>query len=382
MGTANVGQPVVADDGEPAGRPTVRNDMPSADTLRASRAPASTARRELSLRGRRPGRPGDEPAVTARSAVSVLADRLAAALVHHEPGWRLPRQSALARRYNVSAAEIDAAVEDLASRHLVRRLADGQVYRASPAEYVIDLEGIAGLAARLDAMGAEFACRSRQVSWRLPPEDIAWALRMAADQQVCVVRYLWTADSVPAALITTYVPGDIASRSDTGLTSGSPSVLNLFQLTGVPGGASAEVELEGTAVGLAGADPAAAGSLPMDSLPVDSVPVDSVPVGTSPVGTSPVGTSPVGAATALHLELQAPPPSVARSLRLGAGQPAMIVTIRFDEAASGRPVALSIAVLRPEMFRLVLQTPFRPPGETDAGNPAGSWTHAVEGWEP
>jgi DNA-binding GntR family transcriptional regulator len=289
--------------------------------------------------------------------VSVLADRLAAALVHHEPGWRLPRHSALARRYNVSAAEIDAAVEELASRHLVRRLADGQVYRASPAEYVIDLEGIAGLATRLDAMGAEFACRSRQVSWRLPPEDIAWALRMPADQQVCVVRYLWTADSVPAALITTYVPGDIASRADTSLTSGSASVLNLFQLAGVPGGATANVELEGTVVGLAGADPAVTGSLAADS-------------------------DPVGAATALHLELQAPPPSVARSLRLGAGQPAMIVTIRFDEAASGRPVALSIAVLRPEMFRLVLQTPFRSRGESDAGHPPGSWAHAVEGWEP
>jgi len=40
----------------------------------------------------------------------VLADRIAAALVHREPGWRLPRRSALARRYNVSLTEIDAAI--------------------------------------------------------------------------------------------------------------------------------------------------------------------------------------------------------------------------------------------------------------------------------
>lgn len=264
--------------------------------------------------------------------MSVLADRLAAALVHHEPGWRLPRHSALARRYNVSTAEIEAAVEELVNRHLVRRLADGQVYRASPAEYVIDLEGISGLASRLDAMGAEFACRSRQLSWRLPPEDISWALRMDANQQVCVVRYLWTADAAPAALLTTYVPGDIASKADSGLTAASPSVLNLFKLTGGSGAASADVAAM------------------------------------------------AGAATALHLELQAPPPSVARSLRLGAGQPAMIVTIRFDDVATGRPLALTIAVLRPEMFRLVLESPFHPP--TDAGNLTGSWTRAVEGWEP
>ena len=85
-------------------------------------------------------------------AASVLADRMAAALVHHEPGWRLPRLTALARRYNVSAAQVDAAIDELAARHLVRRLPDGQVYRASPAEYRIPIEGIAGLASRVDPM--------------------------------------------------------------------------------------------------------------------------------------------------------------------------------------------------------------------------------------
>ena len=44
-------------------------------------------------------------------SASVLAERMAAALLHHEPGWRLPRHTALARRYNVTIAEIDAAIE-------------------------------------------------------------------------------------------------------------------------------------------------------------------------------------------------------------------------------------------------------------------------------
>ena len=112
----------------------------------------------------------------ARPAIGVLADRLAAALVHHEPGWRLPRHTALARRYNVSPAEIETAVGELVSRHLVRRLADGQLYRASPAEYLIEIEGVSGLASSLDPMGGDIACRSRQVSWRRVPEDIGWAL--------------------------------------------------------------------------------------------------------------------------------------------------------------------------------------------------------------
>jgi DNA-binding GntR family transcriptional regulator len=273
------------------------------------------------------------------TAVNVLADRLAAALVHHEPGWRLPRHSALARRYNVSVAEIDAAVDELITRHLVRRLADGQLYRASPAEYVIGLEGVPGLMSYVDVMGGEFACRSRQVTWRPPPEDISWALHLAPGQQVCVVRFLWTAGGEPAALSTTYVPDDIASRPDAGEPAGLPAVLNLLQLTGV---------------NEAGAD--------------DEQAATGHPV--------------VGSPTALHIELQAPPPSVARSLRLTAGQPAMMITVRFDDPAGGRPVALTIAVLRPDMFRVVVQTPRPPlPAESPAGL-SGSWTHAVEDWEP
>jgi hypothetical protein len=215
--------------------------------------------------------------------VSVLADRLAAALVHHEPGWRLPRHSALARRYNVSAAEIDTAVEELVGRHLVRRLADGQLYRASPAEYILGLEGVPGLLSSVDTMGGEFSCRSRQVSWRLPPEDISWALGLAADQQVCVVRFLWTAGGEPAALCTTYVPADLAGQAgqaDPGTASGLPSALHLLQLTGI-------------------GEPAAAGD----------------------------GQEAVGVPTALHIEMQEPPPSIARSLRLSAGQPAIMVTV-------------------------------------------------------
>src|SRR5215470_16563050 len=106
-----------------------------------------------------------------RVSAGVLADRMAAALVHHEPGWRLPRLTALARRYNVSVAEVDAAVDELAARHLLRRLPDGQVYRASPAEYLLPLEGLDGLSSSVDPMGGVLTCRSRQASCRRVPED-------------------------------------------------------------------------------------------------------------------------------------------------------------------------------------------------------------------
>jgi DNA-binding GntR family transcriptional regulator len=330
-----VGWPAAADDdmptegSPPAGGAASRGAFNTIYRERGLRGPGSAARSAASGAGSPP----------AGAAVSVLADRLAAALVHHEPGWRLPRHSALARRYNVSVVEIDGAVEELISRHLVRRLADGQLYRASPAEYVIGLEGVPGLVSYVDAMGGEFSCRSRQVTWRLPPEDISWALRLTADQQVCVVRYLWTAGGEPAALCTTYVPDDIAGRPDDSVPGGLPAVLNLMQLTGITEGPDA-ASGDGT-------------SRPLTGLP-----------------------------TALHIELQAPPPSVARSLRLTAGQPAMMVTVRFEDLDSGRPVALTVAVLRPDMFRLVVQTPRPPLPAEDSGNLPNSWTHVVEDWEP
>jgi DNA-binding GntR family transcriptional regulator len=275
-----------------------------------------------------------------RPAVGVLADRLAAALVHHEPGWRLPRHSALARRYSVSTAEIDAAVEELIGRHLIRRLADGQLYRASPAEYLIDLEGVPGLVSYVDAMGGEFTCRSRQVSWRLPPEDIGWALRVTAAEPVCVVRFLWAAGGEAAAFITTYVPADIAGRPEGSASQPLPATLSLLQLTGVA---------DGLAAGTTG---------------------------------QPDRQTVVGVPVALHIEMQAPPPSVARSLRLSAGQPAMMVTIRFDDRELGRPVALTTAVLRADMFRLVLQSPQPPLPPERAASIAGSWTDTAEDWEP
>jgi DNA-binding GntR family transcriptional regulator len=271
--------------------------------------------------------------------VSVLADRLAAAVVHHEPGWRLPRHSALARRYNVSVAEIDAAVEELVGRHLVRRLADGQLYRASPAEYVIGLEGVPGLVSYVDAMGGELSCRSRQVTWRPPPEDIVWALRLQPDEQVCVLRFLWTAGGEPAALCTSYVPGGMATEADSAAPAGLPPVLDLLQLTGVN-------------------DEPHAGDR------------------------EPGGQMSAGVPAAVQIELQAPAPAVARSLRLTAGQPAVSVTVRFDEPDTGRPVALTTAVLRPDMFRVVVETPKPPLPDGSRSNSLGSWAHAAQDWEP
>jgi hypothetical protein len=307
---------------------------------------------ERGLAGRSTSEAAGGDQLQARPAAEILADRLAMALVHHEPGWRLPRHTVLARRYNVSTTEIDAAISALVSRHLIRRLPDGQVHRVSPAEYLIPLEGVPGLHSRIDPMAGELTCRTHQTSWRRVPEDIGWALRLVPAEQVWVVHTVWAAGDEPAAYVTTYLSADVADAvpgvDPPGTDeTGAPAVVDtVSEPAGIPPGSET-----GEAAGARtppGGDLAAVGAM--------------------------------GTPAALHVEMQPPPPSIARSLRLSAGQPAAKVTVRFDDPVTGRPAALTVAVLRPELFRIVVQTAEAPLPHEAGGDP-GAWVRTTEGWD-
>ena len=272
-----------------------------------------------------PSRTEADISLPARSSLSVLADRITANLVHHEPGWRLPRPSALARRFNASLPEIDSALEDLIARHLIRRLPDGQLYRASPADYLLQLEGMQGLTSHIDPMGAVISCRSFHVSCRRPPEKIALALGIEPDS-VYVVRLMWTANGQPAALATTY------------LASPPP--------------------------GLAMGEQPTSPSMPLTVLP----PILARPTGPDDDADS---AGPY-AARAVSVEMLPPPPSIARTLRLPTGASTTLVTVRFDDTTSRTPAAVTVVVLHPDLFRVILEWSDR---SKDA---LGSWASVLE----
>lgn len=302
-----------------------------------------------------------------RPRAGVLADRIAAALIHHEPGWRLPRLTALARRYNASAAEVDAAIDDLVGRHLLRRLPDGQVYRASPAEYQVPLEGLAGLSSHVDPMGGELTCRSRQVSARRVPEDTGRALGLAPGETVLVVKSLWLVGGEPGALSATYLPERL--RALVGKFAGSPLPAP-DGADGLPGGNPGRGE------------PSAGEPSPGEPSPGELSRGESGQrePGRGEPGWGESGQDGPGAGLprAVQVELGPPPPSVARSLRLSAGQSVATVTVRFEEPAGHTPVALTMAMLRPDLFRIVVQAP----GGGHLDGFRSTWTHAAEGWEP
>jgi len=260
-----------------------------------------------------------------RLAADLLADRIAATLVSHEPGWRMPRASALARRHNVSIGEVRAAVDQLVSRQLVRRSADGQLYRASPAEYLIPLDGTARLGTRVDPMGGNLSCLSYTVSWRPAPDDAARALCIAPGDPVGVLQLAWGLNDKPAAVSTTYLTSNLAhprTPADWLSAAAERGVLPL-----APPGAALQEYQESR-------------QLP-DCL-----------------------------AQAATIQMQLPPSSVARRLRLAAGQLAVLVSVVFGRGRGHRPAALTITVLRPDMFRVIVETV---PSGADDGHLHAAW---------
>ncbi len=246
----------------------------------------------------------------------VLTSRIAASLAQHQPGWLLPRPSVLARRYHVARTEVMAAIDELAARHPVRLLPDGKACRVSPADYMLQLEGQHSLSVRVEPLHGQPRCRSKSVAWHAVRPDIEAALGSAPGEPVCILQMLWTLSGQPAAATMTYLAGRAAEKVLAGIEV--TDVESLRTLLPMPSA------LVGTA---------------------DGDQDDSAESG-----------APALIPHALHLEMQQPPPWAARVLRLSACDSAIGITVSYAEPAGGSAAALTIAVLRPSEFRVIVDS--------------------------
>lgn len=237
---------------------------------------------------------------------AVLVGRLTVWIQDHRPGWRLPRSSDLARRYGATVAQIDAVIAELASRGIVREAADGRVYRASPAESLITLDGLPCLGSRIDPMGTAPSCAERGVLQVGIPAEINRALKLAPGSAARAIQSTWAMDGTITAVSTTYLPASLAA-------------VLLPADDGSPGSVMA-----------------------LNSLPLAWT-----------------ADWPKALPAALCLEVQSPPLRTARQLGLHPGEPAITVTVRFDDPG-GIPVALTVAVLHAARFRIAVETPDPP----------------------
>ena len=260
-------------------------------------------------------------------SVAVLASRIAATVAHHEPGWRLPRVSVLARYYGVKPAHIAAAMNELGGRRIVRRLQDGQFVRASPADYMIPLATGPGMSVRILPIAGSPACRSAAISRQLADHDISWALGVEPDTVIEVLKAVYAVGNQVVGISTTYA-------------------------TALPAALVADVrQLECAAI------------LPLV-------------IAVNERATA----ADAGLAQVVQLEFSHPPPGIASGLGLGASEQAIIIAVRVDNPDAGRPAGLTVATLRPDCFRLSVQTADQPlPPPADNGAPAAG-PHVRAGW--
>jgi hypothetical protein len=242
--------------------------------------------------------------------VGVVAERIAAAVGTHAPGWQLPRMSELARRYNADIGQVNAIMDDLVARQLIRRSPDGRLYRASLPECLIALDGIPGLGTAIDPMSGDLTCLSYEASQRPATDEAADALRIRHGDPVSVLRLAWALNSRPAAVSTTYLARHLAE----------PHLLTSWLTTG-----------------------ARRGELPLSPPDTAGDRDHLVPV-------------PGLRAHWASVQMQLPPPALVRKLRLAPGQLAVLVSVLFGDGTGRRPAALTTAVLRPDMFRITIAT--------------------------
>lgn len=286
------------------------------------------------------------------TAARVLAGRIAATLVHHEPGWRLPRLTTLARRYQVSVAEVEAAVNDLVHRHLLRRLPDGQLYRPSPAEYQLTLTGIAGIAGHVDPMGGQLSCTSCHAALRRVPEEIGRVLGLAPGEPVLAIKCIWEVGGERGALSVSYVPEQFAEELGGTAGQGALAEPSYWQATAPPQEAPARIladQVHGPAASADGA-PREPTALCVTEAEAESLSF-AFPL--------PLRSAAAGPAypRALQIEMGPPPLSVGRQLQVPPGEQVITVTANYADPQAGRPVALTVATLRPELFRIVVEAP-------------------------
>ncbi len=263
--------------------------------------------------------PSCAAAIAPEPELGVLAQRLAGSLVHHEPGWRMPRFSVLARHFGVTTEQVAAAVNQLAGRRLVRCQGDGHFSRFSPAVYHIPLPAQACLRTAVVPLGGALTCRAKAITMDGLRDDIAWALGGRAGEAGCVLRLQFAADDELAALSATYVRAAFRPVLDK----------------------------------LAGVDPP-----------------ELLPFGGHDPARDCRGTRSV------QLEMQPPPAGVAGLIHLAPGEKAIMITARVDERAAGGPAVLTVAILRPDRFRVTIGSTDTPLVAPLNGPVGGEWSAA------
>ncbi|HTX82314.1 MAG TPA: hypothetical protein VME44_09060 [Streptosporangiaceae bacterium] len=181
---------------------------------------------------------------------------------------------------------------------------------------MLELEGQHGLRARVEPLHGQLSCRSKSVAWHAVRPDVESALGIASGDPVCILQMLWTLSGEPAAATTTYLAGPAAEQILAEIEAVEPESF----CTILP--------------------------MPPAHFTMSDGDLDDL---AEPGG-------PVLIPHALHIGMQQPPPWAAKALRLSACDSAIGITVNYAERADGHAAALTVAVLRPSEFRVIVDS--------------------------
>jgi hypothetical protein len=219
---------------------------------------------------------------------------------------------------------------------LTDRTPDGRYLRASPAHYVLPLRGgPSGLRAFAYPAGGDLCVRSRTIAEHPVRHDIEWTLQLASDEPVWILQLGWAVGGSPGALTTTYLPRRLAESLIADIDSAGPDAISAV--------------------------------LPLTPLATTSGRDGGWPGWLVP--------------RTLDACMQQPTRGAAQALGLGACQRAVMITARYDDLRDGTPVALTVAALRPEEFRITIASSDQPILADSAGLPTSGWSHVDGDWD-
>ena len=137
--------------------------------------------------------------------VNTLVDDLSGS----RPGERVASEHEIAARFSVSRAVAGAALRELESRLLVRRVRGSGTFVNGRIDYVMSADRTPSFSQMVRAAGAEPRSAVRSITEELLPDDLAARLERAPGSRAHrIVRQSWI-NGMPAGWVVEWIPDDV-----------------------------------------------------------------------------------------------------------------------------------------------------------------------------
>jgi DNA-binding GntR family transcriptional regulator len=174
------------------------------------------------MRSRGDAHPADRQGSVPRAEPTylALADELQAQLATLSPGDRLPSEHALVAGRGVSRLTARAALDELESRMLVRRVRGAGTFVARRVDYPIGPAMSPSASEMIRRAGGHPTNRLVSVRTRKPLADVRDALELDSDERVVAVTRAGQIDGLPAWFGTSHLPLDLVEDLPEHLSDG------------------------------------------------------------------------------------------------------------------------------------------------------------------